>query len=94
MCSVNAVAQVLVPPFAPDVRHYTVALPYEQASLSINVTTDGMFSNVSINGEQVQSGVPSDEIDLTSGADNQLQIIVLSQDGLHAGLAFVYMFVE
>lgn len=70
----------LTPAFASGTTSYTATVTNDVYSLTITPTTVDANATVTVNGQLVTSGMPSEEIQLNVG-DNDITVTVTAQDG-------------
>jgi Tol biopolymer transport system component len=71
----------LFPSFAPDNLVFTSGVPNSVASITVTPTVNESHATVTVNGQSVTSGSPSQAIPLNAG-DNTITILVTAQDGI------------
>ncbi|ANY73033.1 hypothetical protein BBD41_10780 [Paenibacillus ihbetae] len=71
----------LTPAFASGTTAYAAAVTNDVYKLTITATTLDANSTVTVNGQPVKSGTPSEAIELNVG-DNKIVVTVTAQDGI------------
>jgi hypothetical protein len=68
--------------FSEDRTDYTVDVPHEVSSITVNPIADSPLATVTVNGTVVDRGFDSQEISLDVGSDNEICIEVTALNGV------------
>ncbi len=71
----------LSPAFSPTTTSYSVTVDNTVSSITVTPTAQDAGATISVNGYPVQSGTASGPVTLVVGENNQIPVIVTSQDG-------------
>jgi autotransporter-associated beta strand protein len=79
LASLVTSAGTLTPAFNSNTLSYAATVPYSAASITVTPTAANAFATITVDGNPVLSGNPSDPINLNLGA-NVITTVVVSQD--------------
>lgn len=75
-------AGVLAPSFKPLALAYSLQVAYVDSQISLTASTSDSKAEMAINGKPVESGKPSDPVDINVGtAQDVFKVVVTAQDG-------------
>jgi uncharacterized protein (DUF2141 family) len=79
--SVGAVPVAFTPSFSASRYSYSAGVPNGVTSVTLTATTRHAKASLTIHGKATSSGVPSDSVTLTAGADVDITAAVVAEDG-------------